>query len=121
MNNFYLLDTDPKYNYLLDATEFYIKKLLPKYKTLDISICVEDSLDDNAEGFTENTDDLSRPREFIAYLSVTTENMLLTLAHECIHIKQYVTTLDYNEEEAYAEEYNLYNSFVLEQSDSPNG
>lgn len=117
MNNFYLLDTNQKYNYLLDAAEFYIEKLLPKYKTLDISICVEDVLDEDAEGQTENTDDLSRPREFIVYLRTNAEDMLLILAHECIHIKQYVKTLDYNEEEAYAEEFNLYNSYTMSRLD----
>lgn len=112
MNNFYLLDTPSSYKYLIGAAEFYMGTLLPRYKTLEVCICVESALDEGAEGFTENSDGLSRPREFLVSLSKNSENILLTLAHECIHIKQYVLALDYNEDEAYTLESDLYNLFI---------
>jgi hypothetical protein len=109
VNSFYLLDTSTEYFYLLDAAEVFISKLLPKHSSLDISIEVLDGLLDGfAEGFTENLDNLKKPKEFIISLSNKSENILKTLAHECIHVKQYVRTLSYCEEEAYANEQTIY-------------
>ena len=115
MNNYYLMDTPVRFNYLLDALEFYMSELLPKHKTLDISLVVQEYIDEdlNIEGFTENNDNLKRPREFIISLSAYSDNLLLTLAHECIHVKQYITSLEYNEDEAYSKEQELYDSFIV--------
>lgn len=107
MNNYYLMDTGPEYNYLLDAVEVFMKELLPRHKTLDISVEVKKVLDFNAEGFTENLDDLSKPREFLISLSMDSEDIIKTLAHECIHVMQYVKYQDYSEPEAYAKELEL--------------
>jgi len=107
MNNFYLMDTDPKYEYLLDAAEIFMLKLLPKHRTLDISIELLSELEGKAEGFTQNLDDLSKPKEFLISLSESAEDIIKTLAHECIHVKQYVRTLEYCEYEAYAKETEL--------------
>jgi hypothetical protein len=54
------MDTPVRFNYLLDALEFYMSELLPKHKTLDISLVVQEYIDEdlNIEGFTENNDNL---------------------------------------------------------------
>ena len=107
MNSYYLMDTSTDYSYLLDAMEIFMKDLLPRHKTLDISIEVKDTLDYGAEGYTENLDDLSKPKEFLISLSLKSKDIIRTLAHECIHVAQYVRTGDYDENDAYANELEL--------------
>tara|TARA_E500000318_G_scaffold110618_1_gene126598 strand:- start:4974 stop:5402 length:429 start_codon:yes stop_codon:yes gene_type:complete len=70
--------------------DFMIKKLMPKFRTLDITVQIKSIPDkDNAWGLIEIQDS---NREFIIEVekSLSLYNFVTSLIHEMIHVKQYV-------------------------------
>jgi hypothetical protein len=68
-----------------DVVNFCIAKLMPRMKTLDICIQIEEDCD--ALGYCLAV----TPREFVIEVKedLDTYTLIETLAHECVHIKQY--------------------------------
>lgn len=79
------------------ACEFYLSILLPKQiaKHIIIDIEVDRKLDDDADGYCEvmGHNRLGKPREFSILLKKNKSKryMLMTLAHEMVHVKQFAT------------------------------
>ena len=77
------------------ATWFYAEKLLGKrlMGSLEITINLKKNLltKDGNEGSAIWEDDSYRPKEFIIELDTTVKirNLLITLAHEMVHVKQW--------------------------------
>jgi hypothetical protein len=82
-------------NIMSKACEFYLDLLMDKRLSRNISlhIHVKKKLDGDADGFcsVEDTNAAGRPREFLIELNKhrTTKAMLMTLAHELVHVKQF--------------------------------
>lgn len=72
-----------------EATKFYIENNIPEKKRKKLNIVVKSTTSKFADGsccyLNSNTFEI----ELGSHISLT--HKLLTLAHECIHIKQYVT------------------------------
>mgnify|MGYP000892994449 CR=1 FL=1 len=84
------------------AAEFYGDKLLGKRMSRNILLEIKLTKDlkqkEQAYGFCHITDDdLNRPREFLIELDTSMKNsfrqILIWLAHEMVHIKQFVNSL----------------------------
>jgi hypothetical protein len=76
-----------------DATFFFLKKLLPRIKTIEININLKRGLKDK-EGLYGDCiweDKNHRPRVFTIRMDSAVDHDLLmdTLAHEMVHVKQY--------------------------------
>ena len=72
------------------VVDFMIKKLMPKVRTLDITVQIKNIPDkENAWGLIEIQDN---NREFIIEIekSLSLYNFVTSLIHEMIHVKQYV-------------------------------
>ena len=95
--------------HLSNAGNFYLSKLLPRHKTLEIEISVTKDLDDKARGYSlqEST------KIFSIELKIQDlVDMLLTLAHELVHVKQMIKGEELCENEAYEKEYELYRMYI---------
>ena len=72
---------------------FCIKQLLPKYRSLDITISFK-KLQENygAYGFCNSADYYSKNREFILEIDkdIRLYDLVSTICHEMVHVKQYV-------------------------------
>jgi len=77
-----------------DACAFFVKRLMPRLKKLDITIeCISDlKKTEGIWGDCTWEDTNHSPRAFTIRLdsSVSYKNMIDTLAHEVVHVKQYV-------------------------------
>lgn len=89
--------TDVRFqNIVRKACDFYLRQLLPNRLIRNITIDIEflRKLDDFADGYCEVTGHNSRkkPREFTIQIQKykSKRYMLMTLAHEMVHLKQYV-------------------------------
>lgn len=75
------------------ATEFYASKLMSKRmnESLDITIILKDELDDNSDGSCsfEDHDDGIRYFELEIDRKNSQRQILLNLAHEMVHVKQF--------------------------------
>lgn len=125
-------------NYIREATKFYLEQLLPKNKLnkLEIDILALDNI--NSDGSCEK---VAKNRYIIELKrGMSPELLMITLAHEIIHVKQYVQkelktiyvknnvvdvwmgkryrNVKYNnqpwEQEAFSKDENLYQDFVSE-------
>ena len=80
-----------------DAAKFYLNEILrpTTFKKIEISIFLEENLYKNSGNFAEMfpTEIIIRPKEYEIILDskLKKRNLLLCLAHEIIHIEQYVT------------------------------
>ena len=72
---------------------FCINQLLPKYRTLDITVSFK-KLQENygAYGFCNSADYYSKNREFILEIDkdIRLYDLVSTICHEMVHVKQYV-------------------------------
>ena len=110
-----------------NVVNYCIAKLMPRMKTLDVCIQIEGDCD--ALGYCLAV----TPREFVIEVKedIDTYTLIETLAHECVHIKQYARKelaidgkMDYKtqeeylnvwyEREAYAKEGALAKGFIEE-------
>lgn len=77
------------------ALDYYLNKLMSKrlINHLSVNVKLSKKLDDNADGYCDvdgyNTN--NKPREFNIELNKNKSfrYILMTLAHECVHLKQY--------------------------------
>ena len=80
-------------NFLRKSIYFFARKLLT-YQILPyihIKVVIKKELDDDYLGTCIYIDDELKPREFLIEIKYTdTEAMLETLAHEMVHLKQFV-------------------------------
>lgn len=82
-------------NIVLKATEYYLSMLVPRHIShhIQIDIEFESRLDEKADGYCEVTGHNRRqkPREFLIQIhkNKSQRYMLMTLAHEMVHVKQY--------------------------------
>jgi histidinol phosphatase-like enzyme len=82
-------------NIVLKATEYYMSMLIPRHISRHITLDVEfeQKLDDKADGFCEvvSCNQRKKPREFLIQIQKNKSQryMLMTLAHEIVHLKQY--------------------------------
>ena len=80
---------------LEDAMNFYLYKLLPSkiVQTLVVDLTFRKKLDDDADGYCMVTgyNSKKRAREFEVEIqnNPSMRYKLMTLAHECVHLKQY--------------------------------
>lgn len=74
--------------YAKSMAHFCIKKFLPRHKTLDIEINLKRMSKDENYGYCSQLDE--RDFEIEVKRSLSMRNMLTTLAHEMVHVKQYV-------------------------------
>jgi len=81
--------------YVTEAVHFYMAKLIkkPLMKDLVINISCKRNLKDGDEGWceVEGCNSKNRPIEFSIVIKKdeSFRKMLMTLAHECVHVKQY--------------------------------
>jgi len=81
---------------LKSATEFYADKLISKRMQKNISVLLEhdnDLVKDNMGGFCEWIEENIRPRNFLISLNCKQpmDELLISLAHEMVHVKQFVS------------------------------
>lgn len=72
-----------------EATKYYLESILPESKSKKLNILVTQSSSDYADGSCCYQSKYDYVIELGAHVS--TNHKLLTLAHECIHVKQYAT------------------------------
>ena len=76
------------------ACEYFIQRLMPRLKNLDITIELIRRLKEKDEVWGDCTweDRNHAPREFTIRLdsTVSHKDLIDTLAHECVHVRQYV-------------------------------
>ena len=81
--------------YVSEAVLFFMKRLVKRtlLKSFVIDISVRNNVANNDEGYCEITGWNARnsPREFLIVLKKcdSFRKMLMTLAHECVHVKQF--------------------------------
>ena len=78
--------------YVLSLTNFCLQKLLPRHKTLTVEIQLK-RLSDGSVGNCMVTDGFPKnPREFEIEIDsrMKQRDLLTTLAHEMVHVKQYI-------------------------------
>lgn len=77
--------------YAQSLAEFCLKKLLPRHKTIivDINLC---RVANGSVGNCLPTSDFNKPREFEIEVDcrMKLRDLLTTIAHEMVHVKQYV-------------------------------
>ena len=76
-----------------DMTKWLIRNKIGKKMYLEITVFFTDlKKTDNCKGMCEWMDDSLRPREFHIYIDkrLSLKEQLRTLAHELVHVKQYV-------------------------------
>ncbi len=74
----------------LEAVEFAIQEMMPRYSSLDIFIQLK-SLGKEYHGFCSWDDDSIRPRSFTIELNnkQSKKDLIDTIMHEMVHVKQY--------------------------------
>jgi hypothetical protein len=108
------IDLGVKHEHVLDtlveAGCLFLNKLLPRFSKIDIEILVMQELDDAALGYTNHEYD----RVFVIELKKQRlSEMIVTLAHEFVHVKQIIRKEDTSEDEAYAKEQGLADEFFV--------
>lgn len=94
--------------HFINAAKFYMTELMPRVRNINIIIDVQKKLDDNAKGYCAQ----EASREFTIELKVDLlHNMIITLAHEMVHVRQFIRKQEINEFEAYGLEKLLYDRF----------
>lgn len=89
------LHTGRFHNVVLKACEYYLSMLIPVHIRRHIHIDLEflKSLDEKADGYCDVTgvNRRNKPREFLIQIQKNKSQryMLMTLAHEMVHLKQY--------------------------------
>jgi hypothetical protein len=86
--------SERKAGFIRSACEFYLRKLVPRHKSMQITIEIVRKLIDNEEAAGQLAVEDNHPHhEFTISLdsSYKLGEMLRTLAHECVHVKQYAT------------------------------
>jgi hypothetical protein len=80
--------------YIKRAANFYAKQLMSPKMLDNISICIKFNKDIDAFGYAsvEDYNDWGKPREFEIEMhpGIGAYDILKTLAHEMVHVKQYV-------------------------------
>jgi len=75
-----------------DAVQFYANTLMNRQlvKHLTVKVIFKD---DGVDGLCNPIDELTRPREFVLQINPngTDKEVLTSLAHEMVHVKQYAT------------------------------
>ena len=89
-----------KRNLVEEVAWFCILEMMPKMKTLDIEITLENLKGDRAIGFCTMTQD-NRTFEIQVDSNLDEENTITTTAHEMVHAYQYATNKEVSEEQAY--------------------
>lgn len=80
-----------------DAASFFLLKMLDDttLKNTIVNVKIRKKLEDSQDGYCDivDYDGWNRPREFDVYVqkNVSIRYMLMTLAHECVHVKQYAS------------------------------
>lgn len=71
--------------------DFCIRTLMPRMRTLDITVELSGGLQEWELGFCATVDTCNRPRAFEIELNknALTSDILATIAHEMVHVKQY--------------------------------
>lgn len=96
---------------LVEAGHFYISRLMPNLQNLEVTIDIQSSLDNFATGYCLQ----DAPREFIIELKLDTlDCMLMTLAHELVHVRQFIQKKELCEDEAYELEGILFEQYMKE-------
>lgn len=78
-----------------NATSFYLEKLVDSttLRNICVNVKIRKKIDGNDDGYCDivDYDGWNRPREFDVYVKSmqSMRYMLMTLAHECVHVKQY--------------------------------
>lgn len=83
---------------ITSATYYYVYKLLggrsSRHVTVDIKLTKDLKKKTGAYGFCQIMDDVEKPREFELEIDAATKHpkfqILTWIAHECIHLKQFV-------------------------------
>ena len=79
--------------YVRRATKFYAQKLFTEkmLKNINLKITFVENLEDYGSASVDNRNDSGKPREFTIEINkrMTAVDILKTLAHEMVHIKQY--------------------------------
>lgn len=93
---------------ITSATYYYVYKLLggrsARHVTVDVKLIKDLKKKTGAYGFCQIMNDVDKPREFELEIDASTRNeisqILTWIAHECIHIKQFVKgeLYDYEDE-----------------------
>lgn len=100
-------------NELAEAGQFYVSRLMPNLQNLEVTIDIQKSLDNFATGYCIQ----DAAREFIIELKLDTlDCMLMTLAHELVHVRQFIQKKELCEDEAYALEGVLFEQYMKEGS-----
>lgn len=79
--------TQSKRQLASDVIEFCIEKLMPRMKTLYISVDLVDELQDDAVGYIDCID--SRQFDIEILNNVSIEEFITSICHEMVHVKQY--------------------------------
>lgn len=82
--------------YMKDLVMFSLNRMLHKniLKNMVINIEIANKVEDDNDGYCEVEDyENTKPREFNITIrkNPSTRYMLMTLAHECVHVKQYAS------------------------------
>lgn len=78
-----------------EAVYYYLNKMIPKaiLRNISLDLKVRTKVENNNEGYcdVEGWNTQNKPREFTIVVKKTPSMryMLMTLAHECVHLKQY--------------------------------
>ena len=83
---------------ITSATYYYVYKLLggrsARHVTIDIKLTKDLQKKEKAYGFCHVSDDIEKPREFCIEVDASTKHptsqILTWIAHECVHLKQFV-------------------------------
>lgn len=83
---------DDAINILFDAARFYINQLLPKCKSLHVDIIIDDDIELKVDGYTGSVEIIT-PHHYEICIddSLSRKQMLISLAHELVHVKQIET------------------------------
>jgi len=92
---------------ITNATYYYVYKLLggrsARHITIDIKLTKDLQKKEKAYGFCHITSDVVKPREFCIEIDASTihsvSQILTWIAHECIHVKQFVKGELYDHED----------------------
>ncbi len=82
--------SDDVINTLYDATYFFIRQLIPQCARIRIDIIIDDDIELRDEGYLGCIEVL-KPHHYEIYIdeSLDLDEMVISLAHELVHVKQY--------------------------------
>lgn len=103
--------SDKKYDLIMDVVSFCYMKLIPSYD-IDINILVKNTKEKNLKGWCQHN--FGNEYEICVHNKLSTKELVKTLCHEMVHVKQNVNNEFFDETVWRGKKYHIHQLWEIE-------